>query len=145
MPYPSAAIQTPFIATASPTTATGQAVRIAAPAFATMSSLPFQSPRILALMMLRERDGEPHLENALSARSEKEKPIQAVSEADDPKNSYRQRERDDNARSASFTHDIPSRSRAMQPRDSADHRPLGRSGTTFRAAAHAALLSKVAA
>jgi hypothetical protein len=54
----SAAIQTPFIATASPTTATGQAVRIAAPAFATMSSLPFQSPRILALMMLRERDGE---------------------------------------------------------------------------------------
>jgi Lrp/AsnC ligand binding domain len=44
-----------------------------------MSSLPFQSPRILALMMLRERDGEPHLENALSARSEKEKPIQEQS------------------------------------------------------------------
>jgi hypothetical protein len=36
MPYPRAAIQTPLTATASPTTATGQAVRIASPAFATM-------------------------------------------------------------------------------------------------------------
>ena len=40
MPYPSAAIQTPFTATASPMQATGQAVRIASTAFVTMTFLP---------------------------------------------------------------------------------------------------------
>jgi hypothetical protein len=40
MPYPSAAIQTPFTATASPMPATGQAVRIASTAFVTMTLLP---------------------------------------------------------------------------------------------------------
>ena len=45
MPYPSAAIQTPFTAAASPMPATGQAVRIALAAFAPMpSNSPIQSP-----------------------------------------------------------------------------------------------------
>jgi hypothetical protein len=40
MPYPSAAIQTPFTATASPMAAGGQAVRMASTAFVTMPMLP---------------------------------------------------------------------------------------------------------
>ena len=49
--------------------------------------------------------------NAPTARSEKEKSIDAVSESGNPKNSYREREREDHAWPASFRHSA-SRSRS---------------------------------